>query len=346
MTNEAIQTLITDACASIKYRVRKEILEEDPDIAEYLDEILEDKRVQYVFTWQKDDGYLGQSFHGGWIPKVQSKYFSTGAEAALRFLSEMALPKNHPVVEKGLKALLGDDWNIDFMNYAKIVNPNTGMLWANQIRAVVFAYFGIEEHDFTGPEIKESLRITGGVSEISSLEDITGMSRDKLYYNTDTCLPSIYDIKLLAFTHSWRNSQNTGSLAKGIERLIDFSPVPEIYIPMGNSLAAPAQIAPNDLTRTPRRLRPDEWYWWLHTMELFARMGIASRVAVLRQHVSELKEMLAEGDGFFPVKPPNLAFTKWSTYKGLALEEDWRSRKWKHDLTFRALLILKYAGML
>jgi hypothetical protein len=59
MNNEVIKVLTEKACASIIYRTRKEILEEGPDIEEYIDEILDDKRVKYVFTWQKPDGFLG-----------------------------------------------------------------------------------------------------------------------------------------------------------------------------------------------------------------------------------------------------------------------------------------------
>jgi uncharacterized protein YdeI (YjbR/CyaY-like superfamily) len=71
MNNEVIKTLTEKACASIRFRTMKEIMEEGPDIRNYLDEILDDKRVRYVFTWQKANGYLGQNFHAGWIPYVK-----------------------------------------------------------------------------------------------------------------------------------------------------------------------------------------------------------------------------------------------------------------------------------
>ena len=81
-------------------------------------------------------------------------------------------------------------------------------------------------------------------------------------------------------------------------------------------------------------------------MELFARMGMVKKIPVLLQQVNELKEILGEGDGFFPFKPYGHSFDKWSVYIGLALEDSWKSDRWKYDLTFRVLLILKYAGML
>ena len=63
MNSEVIETLTEKACASIRFRIKKEILGESPDIDDYLDEILDDKRVQYAFSWQKEDGFLGNYFH-------------------------------------------------------------------------------------------------------------------------------------------------------------------------------------------------------------------------------------------------------------------------------------------
>ena len=81
-------------------------------------------------------------------------------------------------------------------------------------------------------------------------------------------------------------------------------------------------------------------------MELFARMGIVKRVPSLLRQASELKEMLEEGDGIFPIKPHDGYFKAWGVYSGFALEDSWKNDRWKYDMTFRSLLILKYAGLL
>jgi hypothetical protein len=52
------------------------------------------------------------------------------------------------------------------------------------------------------------------------------------------------------------------------------------------------------------------------------------------------------GTGGFPLELRHLYFTKWGAYTGLMLEKDWRSpRRRANDLTFRAVLILHYAGI-
>ena len=208
MYKEVLEALTEKAFASIRFRTRKEILEESPDIAEYLDEILDDKRIKYVFTWQKADGYLGQSFHGGWIPDAKLKFYNTGAEAALRFLSEMSVPKTYPVVEKCLNALLKDNWNPDRLIWTTHYQPEIGLFEWDYIRAVVFSYFGTEEHDFIKTKIQPTVELINRVTEITSIEDITGTYRNKLYFNKGIALPDIYHLKLLAFTKGWRDKKN------------------------------------------------------------------------------------------------------------------------------------------
>ena len=345
MYTEVIRTLTEDACASIRFRTRKEILGEHPDINEYLDEILADKRVQYAFSWQKENGFLGDFFHAGWIPAVKMKYFGTGAEGALRFLSEMAVPDTYPVVQRCLKALLKDDWNPDPWKWSTEFQPEIGLFGADNVRAVVFSYFGIEDYDFIQREIQRTLGYVGPVSSIPSIEEITGTYNKKLYYS-GTPLPDLYNLKLLAFTQSWRNDENIEIIAGAIERLVDLSPLPNIYIKMKSQLIAPARITPSNLKLSPLDLQPKEWFWWTHTMELFARMGIVKRVPYLLRQANELKEMLEEGDGKFPVKPHEGYFKAWSVYSGLALEDSWKSDRWQNDMTFRSLLILKYSELL
>ena len=345
MDTEVISTLTKDACASIRFRTRKEILDEKPIIDDYLDEILADKRVQYAFSWQKENGFLGEFFHAGWIPEVKMKYFSTGAEAALRFLSEMAIPIEYPVVKKGLDALLREDWNPDRWKWSTVFNPEIGLFGADNVRAVVFSYFGVEDHDFIRTEIQRTLGYVGMVNNIPSIKDITGTYGKKLYYSS-TPLPDLYNLKLLAFTKSWRTEENINTIANAIEKLISFSPLPKVYIKVKSQLIAPPQIQPADLKLSPLDLQPKEWFWWIQTMELFARMGIVKKVPILLKQATELREILKAGGGFFPLKPHEGSFKSWGVYTGLALEDGWKYSRWKFDMTFRSLLILNYAGLL
>jgi len=100
------------------------------------------------------------------------------------------------------------------------------------------------------------------------------------------------------------------------------------------------------MKKSLHEFQPRDWFFWFHNMELFARMGIVDKIPFLVQKADELKEMLAAGKGFFPIKLYSRPFEQWSVYTGLALEDSWKNERWKYDLTFRSLLILKYAGLL
>jgi hypothetical protein len=344
MNHDMVHKLAGEACASIRYRTRKEILEENPDRSEYLAEILDDPRVGYVFSWQHPDGYLGRRFHGGWIPYAKTRQ-NTGAESALRFLSEMGIPSDHPVVAKGLQALLNDHWYPDPWKWPTVYKPEIGLFGMDYVRSVVFAYFGIEGYDFIQTEIRRALEVMQRAVDIHSISDITGSYQNKLYFNQGIVLPDLYHLRLLAFTQSWRNDVTTGMVARSIEHLINLSPLPVTYIKCGSQLVAPARIM-QDLKQSPLNLNPADWFWWLQTMELFARMGIIKSIPEPTRQVAELQEFLQLGGGFFPFKPKGTAFENWSVYAGMALEEKWKNNRWKYDLTFRALLILKYSGLL
>jgi hypothetical protein len=338
-------TLAENACASIRYRLRKEVLGESPHVSDYLDEILEDRRVRYVMSWPRADGFVGEVFHGGWIPAEKRKYSTTGAESGLRFLAEMGVPETYPAVERGLQALLRENWNAGRSSWNSWA-PGAGLYGDDYLRAVVFAYYGVEGHGFVGTEIEGALDRFDEVLQIRSFDEITGRYRDKLYFSKGIALPDIYHLRLLAFTRSWRSRENVDRVAEAVGHLISLSPMPGIYVKYRSQLIAPAAIFPRDLDRSLHDFRDKDWFPWLHTMELFARMGIVKRIPQLARQAGDLKAMLETGDGPFCRKPADNSFRKWSVYTGLALEEDWKGGKWKYDLTFRTLLILKYADLL
>lgn len=340
---DVIEELLKDACPAIKYRINKEILNKQEDFEIYQPKILEDKRVQYVLSWQSSDGYFGEVFHGGWIPREERKYSTTGAESALRFLSEMGFPKENPIISKGLNELLNNDWNRGKSSW-NMYYPEIGLFGDDLIRAVVFAYFKIEEHEFIKQEIYKAFDCLERVNRINSVNEIIEQYKGKNTYKPGIPLPWSYHLRLLAFTETWKDNNNIKKLAELIKHLIELSPFPDIYIKYRSQLIAPASIFPKDLKKSLKEFVDKDWFSWFHTFELFSRMGIVKEVPILKRQLDELKEILSQGDGFFRIKPKDYRFNKWSVYTGMALEEDWKKDKWMYDLTFRSLLILKHSG--
>ena len=343
MLHGVIKELQNNACPSIRYRLNKEILNREESFETYLNQIHDDKRVQYVLSLQGPDGYLGGVFHGGWIPAEKRKYSSAGAESALRFLAEMGFPKEDHVIQNALKPLLNVDWDRGKGNWT-IFCPELGLFGDDLVRATVFSYFGIEDYDFIQCELERTFVCLKKVLDVKSINDIIEPYRGKNIYKPGAALPWSYHLRLLGFTQSWKTSENINILAQAVNHLIHLSPFPEIHIKYKSQIIAGANIFPKDLKRSLMEFGDKDWFPWFHTFELFARMGIVKRIPALIRQLSELQEILTQGDGFFRIKPDDYCFNKWSVYIGLALEEDWKNDRWMYDLAFRSLLILKYSG--
>jgi hypothetical protein len=89
--------LLHNACPSIQYRLRLEILHHSSQLPEMLalqGQILQDELVQQVLSWQQPDGWLGWDFHG-----------PHGLESGVRILREKGLDRAHPAIAAALRSL-------------------------------------------------------------------------------------------------------------------------------------------------------------------------------------------------------------------------------------------------
>jgi hypothetical protein len=211
------------------------------------------------------------------------------------------------------------------------------------IQATVFAYAGMEEPEIVKDQIQKALQAFTAVGTIHSVEEITTIYQKKLVFQPDIVWPSIYHLRLLAFTQSWRTPGNIKVLANAIQRLIQLSPIPGILVRSKSQLIAPASFCMLDFNPDMRTMRDSRWMMWFHRMELLARLGIIHLVPELKDQITRLQEMLTNHKGRFPLKVNHYYFRKWSPYSGLLLEKDWRDPNRRiYDLTFRCLLILHY----
>jgi hypothetical protein len=255
----------------------------------------------------------------------------------------MGLRQEHDFVRRGLDVLLKEGWNKGRSKW-NLYMPEIGLQGEDYIRSTVFSYFGIEDYDFIQAEIHRAIDVFARSKSIESFDDVTGVYQNKLFYKSEVVLPEIYHLKLLAFTHGWRDEESTCKVKECIRHLIGLSPIPAVYIKYKGQLIAPAMLFPRDLARNLRDFTDRHWFPWFHTFELFARLGLVRDIPELSSQLDELKAILEQGGGFFRIKPQDYSFKRWSVYSGLALENDWKNNRWINDLTFRSLLILKYSG--
>ena len=334
-TESILDELLERACPSIQYRLRWEVLGEPRSaLCDLHDRILNDAAVQEVCSWQQPDGWLGWNFHG-----------DHSVEAGIRLLCEKGVEAQHPILADALHALERETDRLE-RGIGKVgrILDDKGLGGSQTIRAAVFAYAGVEDKPFVREQIDRALAAFQAVLAIDSIDDLVEPYKGKLVYRSARLWPSIYHLRLLAFTRSWRTTENQRLLSESIQRLVDLSPLPNIHARHKSQLIAPASFCMDDFNPDMNALDDAHWMMWFHRMELLARLGVVRAIPALTRQIDTLREMFAAGQGRFTKSLSHPYFKKWGAYTGLMLERDWRDPQRRiYDRTFRSLLILHYA---
>lgn len=300
-------------------------------------QILNDAAVQEVLSWQQPDGWLAWNFHG-----------DKSIESGIRLLCEKGVDPCHPILSNALHALERETDRLD-RGIGKVgrILDDRGLGGSQTIRAAVFAYAGVEDKPFAHfvrEQIDRALAAFKAVLTIDTMDDVVEMYKGKPVYRPDQLWPSIYHLRLLAFTHNWRTVENQRALVESIRRLIDLSPLPDAHVRHQSQLIAPASFCMDDFNPDMSTLGDAHWMMWFHRMELLSRLGVVQALPELAGQAAILREMLAAGQGRFTKALSHAYFRKWGAYTGLMLERDWRDPQRRiYDLSFRSLLILHYA---
>jgi hypothetical protein len=333
----AIDELLQSACASIKYRLRRELLGEripPGELKSLQEQILQDEVVREILASQESEGWIGKTFHG---------YGSH--EAGIRVLCEKGLSPHHPVLRRALQSLEENSNRIagEMGNVGRVLDEE-GFGGTAMIQAVVYAYAGLEDKSIVQAQIQMSLEGFQSVLSVSSVEEISEPYKGKLVFRPGVSWPGIYHLRLLAFTHAWRNPPNQKMVLEAIERLVALSPIPYINVRYRSQLIAPAAFAMQDFNPDLDLMTAPEWMLWFHRMELLARLGVAEKIPELRGQLEKLSALLNERGGWFSNQLNHDYFKRWGAYTGLMLEKDWKTAERRiFDLTFRSLLILAFS---
>ncbi len=329
MKPEIVDYLITNACPSISMRTQEEILKKQMNIEDkqnYISKILLSEKLNLVLSWQNPDGYFGERLH---TPPSNSKVWAH--EGCVRYLLEMGLNLDYEPLKKSLDVMLIDGWNKECQGIAADV------FGYGMIRASLFAQAGLHTYDFVQEWIDTALYSFKCVAEAKDYSEIAVPYRDKYAFLPDRFLPNIYLLRILAFTYSWRNTENVEMLAKAYQKLYDWLPLPPTYIKVKSQLVAPAG---NITGAFNQDINESVSVWWFFFYELSARLGMMGKNSPFYPHILALNKYLEGNEGLFIDKYNKRGYDVWSGYSGLMLEENWTKRKYRvYDLTFRSHLI-------
>ena len=339
LPEKSIEELLTAACPSIQYRILDEIFNEPHSLEKMRDlqaEILKDAEVKRIVNSQAPDGWLGSRFHG---------YDSL--EAGIRLLCEKGLRLENPILSQAIRSIeLNNDRIAKEMGTVGKGLDKGGYGGTSLMQATILAYAGLENKPLVQEQIQAALQGFRAVLKVDSLDQITENYRGKTVYRQGATWPGIYHLRLLAFTHSWRNEPNREMVQRAVKRLVVLSPIPYILVRYKSQIIAPAAFAMQEFNPDMSSMDAGQWMMWFHRMELLARLGVVGSIPELQNQLQILLSMLEQGEGWFALPLRHTWFRRWGAYTGLMLERDWRtSQRRVFDLTFRSLLIKHYSMM-
>ena len=332
-----IKELLKLGCHSIQYRIRHEIFHEcvsSDGMKALQTAILQDEAVKGIIDSQTSDGWLGRRFHG---------YDSL--EAGIRLLCEKGVSPEHSALSNALLSLETNAARIAReMGTVGIALDEGGFGGTRMIQATILAYAGAEHKPLTQEQIGVALEGFRAVLAVGAIDEVTESYKGKLVFRPGVQWPSIYHLRLLALTRSWRIPKNQELVIEAVKRLVKLSPIPYIRVRHRSQLIAPASFGMQDFDPVITSMNAPQWMIWFHRMELLARLGVVQAVAELQSQVNTLRQMVDKDGGWFTESNSHNYFKQWGAYTGLMLERDWRiSRRRILDLTFRSLLIRYYA---
>lgn len=349
MSEKAIEFLLKNANPSIRYRVRSEILHENvsPEEKDALqEEILTESIIQSIIACQKENGWLGNGFHG---PNKNAGPFEN-QEVGTKYLGEKLVYKDTPVLKRAMDAFVTTELtDLCYRTKGKYFDEfRYAANGQNIIRCACIARAGYADEIDIKPQIQLALDSFRRVLEVDSVLDITRLrksgGKEKRVFNDYEKWPCYYHLDILAHTQSWKTEENISMLAESFKKLMR-TDRPEKQV--GGDSWVGYVLGTIGCLKEGYQLGYDEngiHYTYLDRVEWLCRCGMAPYLELLQNEVKILRNAVAE-EGICMAPADENQLKGFGTYGGQQLEADWKTPVRKYcDINFRALLILHYAG--
>lgn len=361
---KSIDFLLENAGAVIQYRLRKEILQNLSQTEEenLLEQIYQTPSFKLVQSYVKPNGYIGSGMHSwdNWRGiKLHETPLQDGENAA-RLLSYYAIPKTHPIVANFVAAMRDEETMRAEFSYItpEVARFNDRFLGLNSGFSLMVLIYTMQAMLGYGddPEIdgfrEISFEAFKRVLSLNSLSDITKTRQGNAkycypYIEEDTYCPSIHHLSVLAYTSSWRTTENIQMMADALNHRNAVMPDNnDMYVKIRNNCYSVGL-----LHRPFRPYRQDviDSILYRRVLTEIAMLGVGERVDIIRESAVNLQEAIST-DGILRMRfdlphnkrysPKNIDYPTF--YSDVRLEPDYK-RKYgiECDLTFWAVQFLK-----
>lgn len=349
MKKKMIDFLLAQASASIRLRVRRDILRDLTPAEETAlqTEILGEKIPRHIADHRQPNGWIGLGFHGS--SKRAGQY--DNQETAVKYMGEKGL-RGTPLLDGAIDAFMSTPLTDPIYEtggrlYSEFEIPAFGQ---GIIRAACVARAGYAGEADIAPQVQVALESFRRVTEVDSILDVSRPGKACRLFNAGERWPCRYHLEIFAFTNSWRTPGNIAMLADAFTCLmradrpeIAQTPVacwvghavgPLWYMNEGWSVSTGATNLP--APDGVRRVNFEKVEW-------LCRCGLYPYLPVLREEVEFITAHIRDGVCSVPFYENE--FRGWGPYAGLQLEPDWRrSVRRDCDVTFRTLTILQNVG--
>lgn len=346
----ACDFLLAHANPSIRYRVRTEILGEtvpSEERAALQAEVLAEPIITAIIACQKENGWLGNGFHG---PNKDAGPFEN-QEVGTKYLGEKLPDRTAPVLVRAMEAfatipLTDPCYRTRGKYYDEFKLAANGQ---NIIRCACIARAGYDDRIDITPQIGLALNSFRRVLEVDSILDISRTvksgGREKRVFNANERWPCYYHLDILAHTDSWKTPDNLHMLADAVRKLMRTDrPAAQVGADswVGHVLGTTCCL------KEGYSLGYDldgRHYLYLDRLEWLCRCGIAPYLPALQTELARLADAI-NAEGICEADIDENQLRGFSTYGGQQLEVDWKSPiRRACDLTFRAALCLYYADL-
>ncbi len=345
----SINFLLSNAGASIRYRIKTEILGDITleEAQQLQNEIMAEPISQWIAQCQKENGWLGNGFHG---PNKNAGAYEN-QEVGTKYLAEKGVCKDNPVLKRAMDAFVTTELTdpcyrtkgkyFDEFRYAA-----NGQ---NLIRCACIARAGYDDIIDIKPQIQLALDSFRRVLEVDSILEITRVrkvsGKEKRVFNDYEKWPCYYHLDILAHTNSWKTENNIRMLAEAVQKLMR-TDRPECQV--GGDSWVGYVLGTVGCLKEGYSLgyeKDGTHYTYLDRVEWLCRCELYPHLPSLQAEVQHLKNSIDE-NGICRATIDENQLKGISTYGGYQLEIDWKTETRKYcDITFRALLILYYAGI-
>ncbi len=340
--------LLENAGPSIRYRVKKEILNciTPKEEAALQEEIMAEPISVLITNCQKENGWLGNGFHG---PNKNAGPYEN-QECGTKYFAEKGVRKDNPVLQKAMDAFVTVPFSdLCYRTKGKVYDEfKYAANGQNLIRCACIARAGYDDVIDIKPQIQLSLDSFKRVLEVDSVIDISRRIKSCKYrlFNNYEKWPCRYHFDILAHTDSWKSEENSRMLAKSFEKLMR-TDRPEIkgvgaISWVGHPLGTLGGFCEGYAIRYEKN---GVSVVNLEAVEWLVRCGVHHYLPAVQNEVKAIKNSIDE-NGICRIAADEEELQGISTYSGLQIEKDWKSVTSKLcDITFRALLILHYSEL-